>query len=281
MHFVLSLCKIVHTMVKFLCLGSGSSGNSYFLTTGATSILVDAGLSMRSLRKSLQTNGFDLADVKAVFVTHDHADHIKSVGNLANEMNIPIFATQKVHLGINRNYCVTSKLTENHVRIINKEEVVTFGEFTLKAFEVPHDSSDCVGYNIKVDDVTFCLITDAGQVTPAIQENVSDANYLVLESNHDEEMLARGPYPAYLKGRIKSGRGHLSNRECANLLAEYATEKLRRVWLCHLSEENNHPELARKTVSTILRSYGIVDGVDFHVEVLRRKTPSLVYELTK
>lgn len=268
-------------MVKFLCLGSGSSGNCYFLTTGTTSILVDAGLSMRSLRKSLQSNGFELSSVSAVFVTHDHADHIKSVGNLANDLDIPIYATQKVHLGINRNYCVTTKLTEKHVRIINKEETVQVGEFSLKPFEVPHDSSDCVGYNIQVEGITFCLVTDAGQVTPAIQSNVSQANYLVVESNHDEEMLARGPYPAYLKGRIRSGRGHLSNRECGNLLAEYATEGLKHVWLCHLSEENNHPELARKTVSTILRSYGIVDGVDFKLEVLRRKTPSLVYELTK
>lgn len=268
-------------MVKFLCLGSGSSGNSYFLTTGTTSILVDAGLSMRALKKALQSNGFDLASVKAVFITHDHADHIKSVGNLANDMNIPIYATHKVHMGINRNYCVTSKLTEKNQRIIEKEVPVTFGEFIIKPFEVEHDSSDCVGYQINVEDITFCLITDAGKVTPIVQENVRAANYLVLESNHDEEMLAKGPYPAYLKGRIRSGRGHLSNKECGTLLAEHATEKLKHVWLCHLSEENNHPELARKTVSTLLRCYGIIDGVDFKLEVLRRKTPSLVYTLGK
>lgn len=266
-------------MTKFLCLGSGSSGNCYFLTTGSTSILVDAGLSMRALKKTLQSNGFSLADVNAIFITHDHADHIKCVGNLANDLDIPVYATQEVHLGINRNYCVTSKLTEKHVRIINKEQPVMVGDFVVKAFDVPHDSSDCVGYNIEVDGMVFCLITDAGHVTESIQRNVGLANYLVLESNHDEEMLARGPYPAYLKGRIRSGRGHLSNKECGSLLAQHATEKLKHVWLCHLSEENNHPELARKTVSTILRSYGIVDGVDFQVEVLRRKTPSLVYEL--
>ena len=266
-------------MVKFLSLGSGSSGNCYFLTTGQTSILVDAGLSMRNLRKSLQTNGFDINSVDAVFVTHDHADHIKAVGNLANDLGKPIYSTQEVHLGINRNYCVTSKLTEKHVRIINKEESVQIGDFTVTAFDVPHDSSDCVGYKVVAEGVCFCLITDAGQVTPIIQKRVGEANYLVLESNHDDEMLSRGPYPAYLKARIKSGRGHLSNLECGNLLAEHATQNLRHVWLCHLSEENNHPELARKTVSSILRGYGIIDGVDFKMDVLRRKTPSLVYDL--
>lgn len=266
-------------MTKFLCLGSGSSGNSYFLTTGRTSILVDAGLSMRTMRKSLQMNGFRLENVDAVFVTHDHADHIKAVGNLANDLDIPIYATQDVHLGINRNYCVTSKLTEEHIRIINKEVPIAFDEFVITPFEVMHDSSDCVGYRVDVHGITFCLITDAGQVTETIAKRVGEANYLVLESNHDEEMLARGPYPAYLKSRIRGGRGHLSNKECGELLAQNATEKLRHVWLCHLSEENNHPELARKTVSSILRSYGIIDGVDFQMEILRRKTPSLIYDL--
>ena len=126
-------------MVKFLCLGSGSSGNSYFLTTGTTSILVDAGLSMRALKKTLQSNGFELNKVKAVLITHDHADHIKAVGNLANDLNIPVYATQEVHLGINRNYCVTSKITEKHMRIINKEVPFTIDDFTVKAFQVPHE----------------------------------------------------------------------------------------------------------------------------------------------
>ena len=266
-------------MVRFFCLGSGSSGNSYFLTTGHTSILIDAGLSLRALRRTLESHGFTLDVLDAVFVTHDHADHIKSVGNLANDYDIPIYATPEVLLGINRNYCVTSKLTESHARQVHKMQPLRLGEFTVTPFEVLHDSSDCVGYRVEVEGITFCLITDAGQVTPQIEEMVREANYLVLESNHDEEMLARGPYPAYLKGRIRSGRGHLSNRECANLLAQHATEKLRHVWLCHLSEENNHPELARKTVSSVLRSYGIIEGVDFQIEVLRRKTPSRVYDL--
>ncbi len=266
-------------MLKFFSLGSGSSGNCYFLSTGQHSILIDAGLNMRTLRRTLQSYGYNIEQIEAVFVTHDHADHIKSVGNLANDLNIPIYSTQAVHIGINRNYCVTSKLTAAHTHYINKEETLTLTDFRITPFEVMHDSSDCVGYQVEAEGQTFVLITDAGSVTPTLKERVSMANYLVLESNHDEDMLAMGPYPAYLKGRIRSGRGHLSNKQAAELLAENATEKLRHVWLCHLSEENNHPELARKTMSTTLRSYGIIDGVDFKVTVLGRKTPSELYDL--
>jgi len=105
------------------------------------------------------------------------------------------------------------------------------------------------------------------------------ANYLVLEANHDEEMLAQGPYPAYLKARIRSGKGHLSNRQCADALVTYASPQLQHVWLCHLSEENNHPELARKTIETVLRGFGIVAGTDFKMDILNRLTPTGVFVL--
>ena len=143
-----------------------------------------------------------------------------------------------------------------------------------------HDSSDCVGYRIQQADLTFCLATDVGEVTPAVAEAIGQANYLVLEANHDEEMLAQGPYPNYLKARIRSARGHLSNRQCADALVTYASPRLRQVWLCHLSEENNHPELARKTVEAVLRSYGIVAGADFGLEILNRQTPTGAFDMS-
>jgi phosphoribosyl 1,2-cyclic phosphodiesterase len=136
-----------------------------------------------------------------------------------------------------------------------------------------------MGYCIEACGVTFCLITDAGQITDEIKPFISRANYLVIEANHDEEMLQSGPYPQYLKDRVHSQKGHLSNKECAIALAENATPELRHVWLCHLSEENNHPELARKTVEMVLQSYGIVPGKDFLLDVLKRKVPSEVFEL--
>ena len=122
--------------------------------------------------------------------------------------------------------------------------------------------------------MSFCIVTDAGEITDEIKCYISRANYLVIEANHDEEMLSKGPYPVHLKRRIMSATGHLSNADCGKAIAENMSESLRYVWLCHLSEENNHPELARKTVETVLRGYGIVAGVDFQLEVLKRKTPS-------
>lgn len=267
-------------MLNFISLGSGSSGNCYFIFSETEGFFIDAGIGIRNIKRLLRLNGFSLDKVKAVFVTHDHADHIKAVGTLANDYDIPIYATPLVHEGINKNYCVTSKLTSKHIHYIQKEETIRFGEFEIMPFEVPHDSSDNVGYTVRRGETTFCLITDVGHVTETIAEQVRQANYLVLESNHDEDMLKMGPYPAYLKGRISSGRGHLSNREAGRLLAEHASEALRKVWLCHLSEENNHPELARKTVDAVLRSYGLIAGKDFEVEVLKRKVPSPVYELS-
>ena len=260
-------------------MGSGSSGNCYYLKTEKCSILIDAGIPIRNTKRVLRQYGFSLEAVDAIFVTHDHADHIKAVGAMANDLEKPIYATEKVHIGINNNYCTTAKVLESSRRYLYKGEACQLGDLTITPFEVSHDSSDCVGYKIQHEDLTFCLATDVGEITLPVAEAIGQANYLVLEANHDEEMLAQGPYPNYLKGRIRSSRGHLSNRQCADALVTYASPALRQVWLCHLSEENNHPELARKTVEAVLRSYGIIAGTDFGLEILNRQTPTGTFEL--
>ncbi len=267
------------TMLKFICLGSGSSGNGYYLWTDSGGILIDAGLGIKTLKRHFQTFNLPVSQLLAVFITHDHADHIKSVGKLVSEYGLKVYATKLVHEGIGRNYCVSPRLHDADRVFLEKDVSFSIGDFVVTPFEVPHDSTDCVGYRIEACGVRFCLITDVGHVTDRIKEEVEAANYLVLESNHDHEMLMSGPYPAYLKGRIAGPTGHLSNTEAAELLANSSSPVLRHVWLCHLSEENNHPELARKTVDGILRSYGIVPGVDFQVDVLRRKVPSEIYVL--
>ncbi len=261
-------------MLKFISFGSSSSGNCYYLATEKAQILVDAGVSIRSLKHSFREKGLQLTDIDAIFITHDHADHIKAVGHLAHDCKRPIYTTEEVHLGINRNYCVTTKLTPENIRVIHKGQTTEIGDMRITAFAVPHDSSDCVGYRIETDEEVFLVITDVGHTTDIIQAEVSTANYIVLEANHDVSMLMDGPYPAYLKGRIRSGRGHLSNADSAKLIAEHASPALKHVWLCHLSEENNHPELAKKTYETVLREYGLIVGVDFQVDVLKRKQVS-------
>lgn len=266
-------------MLRFISLGSGSSGNCYLLWTENGGIMVDAGLSSRVLKTHFKTFGFRTEQVHAVLITHDHADHIKSVGRLATDCGLPIYATDLVHQGISRNYCVSPHVPAERKRLIEKNVPFQIDDFRITPFGVPHDSTDCVGYRIEACGIRFALITDIGHITEEVQQEVSQANYLVLESNHDHEMLMAGPYPAYLKGRISGPTGHLSNKEAAQLLAEHATPALRHVWFCHLSEENNHPELVRKTADAVLRSVGIVPGADFMVDVLKRKVPSEVYDL--
>ena len=266
-------------MLKFISFGSGSSGNCYYLGTATDGLIIDIGVGIRSLKKSCKDYGIQLSKVRRVLITHDHADHIKSVGSFSYEYKVPVYATEKVHKGIDGNYCVARKIAVEMKKEIVVGEPVQMGDFLVKAFPVPHDASENVGYEIQAEGITFVVITDVGSITEAIKESISHANYLVIEANHDEEMLKSGPYPEYLQKRILSDTGHLSNKNCGEVLANNATCNLKHVWLCHLSEENNHPELARKTVETILRSYGIVPGKDFELEVLRRQLPTGVYDL--
>lgn len=266
-------------MMKFICFGSGSSGNCYLLLSGQSGIMIDAGVGIRTLKKHFKDRCMSLSGIKHILVTHDHADHIKSVGSLSSELDVPVFATEKVLQGIRDNFVVRTKVPAANERCIEKNVTFSLDDFKVTPFTVPHDSQDNVGYKIEHDGVVFCLMTDVGYVTDEMKRYIAEADYLVLESNHDKEMLKSGPYPEYLKQRILSQLGHLSNTECAHAIAENATQRLKHLWLCHLSEENNHPELARKTMESVLASYGIIAGKDFMVEILKRKTPSQTYEL--
>ncbi len=266
-------------MLRFISIGSGSSGNCYYLQTANDALLIDAGVGIRTIKKHLHNYGLRLDSVNRILITHDHADHVKAVGVISTEYDIPVYAIPEVHAGIFRNYCVQKKIPSNNVKTLHKGEEITLGDFQVTPFAVPHDSSGNVGYRIVVDNVVFCLMTDVGHVTEDMQQYIAEANYLVIEANYDEEMLKNGPYPQYLKTRIDGPTGHLSNVACGEAIANYATGELKHVWLCHLSEENNHPVLALKTVEHTLRNYGIIAGKDFRIEDLKRKSPSELYDL--
>ena len=266
-------------MLKFISFGSGSSGNCYYLATDSDALLIDIGVGLRGLKKDCRNYGVSLSEVHHVLVTHDHADHIKSVGSFSFDYQVPVYATREVHEGINRNYCVTKKLAPELMKFVEKDHTIQLGDFSVTPFEVPHDSSDNVGYFIEAAGTNICIITDAGEVTENMKQYIQRARYLIIEANHDIEMVQGGPYPQFLKERILSGTGHLNNHACGTAVAENMTEQLQSVWLCHLSEENNHPELARKTVESVLRGYGIIAGVDLKLEVLKRTVPSGPYEL--
>ena len=266
-------------MLRFVSFGSGSSGNCYYLFTETDGLIIDIGVGLRTLKKQFTDYGLSLSSVCYVLITHDHADHIKSVGSISHEYHLPIYASTLVHQGIDRNYCVQRKLQPQMKKPVVAGQPFDLGPFHIMPFPVPHDASENLGYMIEVEGIKFCIMTDAGEVTEEMKPFITAADYLVIEANHDVEMLQNGPYPQYLKTRILSSNGHLSNADCARAIAENMSEHLKRVWLCHLSEENNHPELARKTVETVLRQYGIVAGKDFQLDILKRNSPSGIFDL--
>jgi phosphoribosyl 1,2-cyclic phosphodiesterase len=263
--------------IKFISLASGSSGNCYYLGTDKHGILIDAGIGIRTIKKELKEINVSLSNVCAVFITHDHADHIKAVGHLGEKYNIPVYSTREIHEGINKSYCMTEKLSTS-VHYINKGEPMKIDEFKISAFEVPHDGTDNVGYCIEIGDKIFSFLTDLGHITETAAHYICKANYLILEANYDLEMLRMGPYPKYLKERISGPNGHMSNTDTADFLAENINENLKYIWLCHLSKDNNHPELAYKTVEWKLKSKGVIVGKDVQLIALKRSSPSDFYE---
>ena len=265
--------------LTFLSLGSGSCGNCYYLATETDAIIIDCGISLRRFKKYAQEYGMKMSKVRGLLVTHDHADHIKAAGKLSHEYSMPVYATQLVHSGMDQNWQTSVKIPMENRHNIELQETFELGAFKITAFPLPHDASENVGYSIEVGDYRFTIMTDVGDVTDYVREYIGKSTHLIFEANYDDEMLAQGRYPEVLKERIASGHGHMSNKKSAMALAENFHENLKNVWLCHLSEENNHPELARKTVETTLRSYGIIAGVDFSLDVLRRKIPTWPFEL--
>ena len=176
-------------MLRFISFGSGSSGNCYYLFTETDSLLIDVGVGIRTLKKHFHNYGLRFEDVHNILITHDHADHVKSVGSLSNDYHLPVYTTRKVHSGIENNYCVRKKINGANVHVVEKGVPFVLGEFRITPFGVPHDSTDNVGYQVECGGVTFCLITDVGHITDEMKAFIGRANYLVLEANHDEEML--------------------------------------------------------------------------------------------
>ncbi len=230
-----------------LCtLYSGSSGNAAYLETPTARILIDAGKCTRTLLASLKEIGVEPATLDAIFITHEHNDHIASLEVLAKKHPIPVHILYKSAL----RYRDTQPEALCHCfRLYEKAPFATcVGEVTVKAFETPHDSRASVGYRFEFPDgeqlVRVGYATDIGHISAPIREGLTGCDAVVLESNHDVEMLMDGPYPYDLKLRIRGKRGHLSNRECADFASELAGQGTSHFLLAHLSEENNYPDLA-------------------------------------
>ncbi|MDR2086921.1 MAG: MBL fold metallo-hydrolase [Dysgonamonadaceae bacterium] len=265
-------------MLQFLSLASGSSGNCYYLGSDDYGILFDAGIGIRTIKKVLKEHRIGLEQIMAVFITHDHTDHVKCVGSIGEKYGIPVYATEAVHAGIEANHYVSEKLHTSR-RIIEKEQPVLIKDFKITAFDIPHDATDCVGYLVDYAHHKWVLATDVGHISEIVAHYLRVANHLVIETNYDREMLANGNYPPFLKARIMNGNGHLCNSETAEFLAANFDLHLKNIWLCHLSKDNNHPDLAYKTVEMAMRQYGIRIGKDVNLVALKRAVPSEMYLL--
>lgn len=257
----------------FFSLGSGSSGNCYYLGNSKYGILIDAGIGPRIIKKRLAEHGVDMSTIWAVIITHDHFDHIRSVGHLGEKQNIPVYATDAVHRAISRTPLVKQKLNGS-VRMIKKWIPFKIKDLKITAFPVPHDSMENVGYFIEFGKNKLMIATDIGNITDDIRSFMLKANHLVIESNYDEEMLLNGRYPQSLKDRITNGTGHISNRETAQFLAKNYSSKLKNIWLCHLSGDNNHPQLAYDTVANELANKGVKVGEEVKLSVFGRNVLS-------
>lgn len=228
-------------------LASGSKGNAIFVSDGSTSILIDAGLSGTEIERRLRSKGLYPDDLDAILVSHEHADHIHGVGVLSRRFDLPVFISER-----------TSKAASSQIGniqdVVNFESGISFliNTLTIHPFSISHDAEDPVGFTINRDKTKIGIATDLGIATSMVKEHLKDCSLLILEANHDTDMLINGPYPWELKQRIKNRTGHLSNEESKNLLKEVQHDRLKHVILAHISEINNTPEKALNAVGPAL-----------------------------
>lgn len=232
--------------MRLCLLASGSKGNSIYLETGDTRLLIDAGCSGREIVERLLSIDVDPASLHAILVSHEHGDHIRGVGTLARRLKIPVLISYPTLAGSSKLFARTSPLE------FESGYSFAFRDLQIDPFPITHDACDPVGFVLESGEGKVGIATDLGIATRLVKEKLKGCRALVLEANHDEEMLLNGPYPWHLKQRIKSRHGHLSNNESMELLGDILHEELKGVFLAHLSEVNNHPEKVAEVTTSFM-----------------------------
>lgn len=233
--------------LKFSILSSGSGGNALYIEADGKRILIDAGLSEKKLSQRISHIDRSLSGLDAVFATHEHSDHIKGIGPLLRKHQLQLYTTEGTY---KRAHQTLGKLPGFNT--IRSGQPVEFGELVVEPYSTPHDAEESVAFIIHYKGLRLGLATDLGKVTKDVTDKLQKMDALLIESNHDVEMLDAGPYPWITKRRIKSDVGHLSNEACGELLSSVKHSGLRLVVLMHMSETNNHPELVRLTARQAL-----------------------------
>ncbi|MDF1496234.1 MBL fold metallo-hydrolase [Caproiciproducens sp. CPB-2] len=255
-------------MARICPLFSGSSGNSYYIGSSCAGILIDAGRTAKQLNNMLETCGIGIESVKAIFVTHEHIDHIRGLRVLASRKHIPVYTSSGTLNALEKMGCANGTFRAD---VIGEKGMECAGMF-IRPFRTSHDCAESVGYRVQTHDGrSVGFSTDLGFLSDTVRDQLTGADLVVLESNHDVGMLKNGPYPYPLKRRILSDTGHLSNQACADELTNLAQKGTTRFILAHLSAENNTPELAFQTALCSLSVAGLKEGVDFQLSVAPRE----------
>lgn len=262
-------------MLKFCSLYSGSTGNSLYIESNNSKILVDSGVSAKKLEDGLSSIGVDIHDINAILVTHEHTDHVQSLGTISKKFNIPVYANNKTWDAMPNQ---RDKIDEANIKHYNANESFEIDDFVIHPFSIPHDAAEPCGFNFLCDNKKFSIATDLGHMTNKIMDCLEGSSFLMLEANYDPEVLKCSKYPYLLKTRIAGPNGHLSNNLAGKTIANLINSGLENVILGHLSKENNFPELAYNTVleELYMNNY---DKDSVSLSVANRDMPSEMIEI--
>ncbi len=238
-------------------------------------MLIDAGLSGKEANKRLNKINVGLEEIDAILLTHEHSDHIQGAGVISRRCDVPIYASQGTWQGANDKL---GKITPANKNIINKDNLV-LGDLKITPFSISHDAKQPFGYSIYHQDCKLAIATDTGEFTPEVKEAVTGAEFVVLESNHDLEMLKIGPYPWSLKKRVMSAKGHLSNDDAGAAVVDLVKNSTSKILLAHLSQDNNIPELAYLTIKNMLTDAGIEIDKDVQLDFACQDQVSKLYQI--
>ena len=255
--------------MRYSILGSGSKGNSLYIESGNTSILIDAGFSGKELEKRLAVHGVEIRNLNGLFLTHEHGDHIKGAGILSRRCSLPVYANPGTFQG-----------SEKTVKKLHKRVEFETGtsceiqDLEVRSFRISHDTADPVGYLVSDGKQSLACCTDTGKVTHLVANRLSNCDALILEFNHDLTMLKNGPYPLALQQRVRSNQGHLANNDAADFLRSLLHDGLQQVTLAHLSETNNRADIALQSALSVLPA-------ELHsiLHVAAQDQPSAMFEL--
>ncbi|MES9682115.1 MBL fold metallo-hydrolase [Gottfriedia acidiceleris] len=261
--------------LHFSVLASGSTGNALYVGTEKTKLLVDTGLSGKAMESLFKEINRDIKEVSGILVTHEHSDHIKGLGVLARRYQFPIYANEKTWKAMNH---LIGEIPTEQKFIFNMETTIQFGDIEVESFGVSHDAAEPMFYVFHHNEKKFVTITDTGYVSDRMKGIISNADMYIFESNHDVEMLRMGRYPWSIKRRILSDVGHVSNEDAALAMSDVIGDKTKRIYLAHLSQDNNMKELARMSVTQTLEGKGFEVGMQFEIHDTDPQKPTdIVY----